>query len=123
MPNEVLYWSAVKWGKENGYRFFDMVYIDPRGGVALVEGQPLPDAVKNSATFFKLGFGGRVMVLPAGYEYLKDPVLRSGYRIVTPPLYRSSTAWRALNKLRRSWLPGQSSISTRSLTQSAANAE
>ena len=71
-PNEMLEWTTITWAKSQGYRFFDF------DGFALevAKGEELPDAHKNGASFFKLGFGGHPVLYPVAYEYLSNGFLR-----------------------------------------------
>jgi lipid II:glycine glycyltransferase (peptidoglycan interpeptide bridge formation enzyme) len=111
MPNEVLYWSAITWAKRHGYRRCDLVYIDPRAGAALIEGRPLPEALRESATFFKLGLGGEVCVLPSAFERIQNPVLRVVYRYGLPALLRLKGVRKAVVRLRWQWLPTRGAVS------------
>jgi lipid II:glycine glycyltransferase (peptidoglycan interpeptide bridge formation enzyme) len=105
MPNEVLYWSAIAWSKERGYRCWDFTWIDPRAGDAIVSGEALPDDLRRSVTFFKLGFGGTVTVLPAAYDYVDNPALRVAFRSLLPPFYRLRSVRKAQRRLRWRWMP------------------
>ncbi|MFL7839862.1 MAG: lipid II:glycine glycyltransferase FemX [Candidatus Promineifilaceae bacterium] len=83
-PNEALFWGAIKWAKEAGYRYFDMEGIDPQGARAVADGQPLPESLHNSPTRFKLGFGGEIVFYPQPHDYVFNPVMRWMYRQVSP---------------------------------------
>lgn len=99
MPNEALYWSAIQWSEESGYRFFDFTEVDPRAR-AREEGCRLPEDIRKSPSFFKLGFGGEVVVFPSAHAFVKNPVLRAAFRSLVPRLYRSNRMRLALNALR-----------------------
>lgn len=105
MPNETLYWSAIRWAKENGHSAWDFSSIDPRAAEAMVDGRPLPDELRKTTTFFKLGFGGDVVVLPSTYDVEFNPVLRVVFRSIVPPLYRSTRLRKDLYRLRWRSLP------------------
>jgi lipid II:glycine glycyltransferase (peptidoglycan interpeptide bridge formation enzyme) len=83
-PNEAIQWSTIRWAAERGYRWYDLEGIALRAARALLAGEPLPDSVRQSVTSFKLGFGGRVVVLPPAYEDLYNPALRWGYTRLYP---------------------------------------
>ena len=104
-PNEVLYWSTLIWAKAHGYRYCDFTWIDPRAARAVVSGEPFPDSLRQTPTFFKLGFGGQVTLFPGGYDYVYNPVLRRVYHAVGPKIYQSSMVRNVLNHLRWRWLP------------------
>lgn len=91
-PNEALFWGAIKWAKDAGYKYFDLEGIDPQGARAVVEGKPLPEALRNSPTRFKLGFGGEIVFYPQPHDYVYDPVLRLVYRAVSPRI----SSWPAI---------------------------
>jgi len=68
-PNALLYWEVIKWSKQNGYRFFDFVWIDLESANKLLRGETLRTDNTNGMSFFKIGFGGQVILLPE--QYLK----------------------------------------------------
>jgi lipid II:glycine glycyltransferase (peptidoglycan interpeptide bridge formation enzyme) len=105
MSNEVLYWSAIAWSRNHGYRWWDFTWIDHRGGEAVARGDPLPEDLQRSVTFFKLGFGGDVTLFPGGYDYVDDRVLRTVFHLVVPQLYRLRSVRKAQRRLRWRWLP------------------
>jgi lipid II:glycine glycyltransferase (peptidoglycan interpeptide bridge formation enzyme) len=87
-PNEVLHWEVMNRVKSAGYRYYDFDGIDPGVAIAIVNGKPLPQEGVSSVTRFKLGFGGRIMMLPKLYEYVKNPALRWGSVQLLPRLSR-----------------------------------
>jgi hypothetical protein len=105
MANEVLLWSAIAWSREHGYGCWDFTWIDPRAGAAIAKGDPLPDDLRSSVTFFKLGFGGTVTMLPGPYDYVENPVLRVAVRSLVPLAYRLESVRRAQHQLRWRWVP------------------
>jgi peptidoglycan pentaglycine glycine transferase (the first glycine) len=105
MPNEVLYWEAIRWAKKNGYSWWDFSSIDPRAAAAIADGRPLPDELRKTTTFFKLGFGGELVAFPSTYDLVFNPLLRRAYRSIVPPLYRSARLRRDLYRLRWRWAP------------------
>jgi peptidoglycan pentaglycine glycine transferase (the first glycine) len=104
MPNELLHWHAMQWAKDNGYNFWDFSAVNPPSAAAIVSGRSLPDEVRTSTTFFKLGFGGEVVFLPETYELVLNPWFGSAYRAVAP-LYRSEALRRQIYRLRWGGLP------------------
>jgi peptidoglycan pentaglycine glycine transferase (the first glycine) len=110
MSNEVLYWSAIAWSKSEGYRWWDFTWIDPTAGAALANGEPLPEDLRSSVTFFKVGFGGAVTLLPGAYDYVDNPALRVGFRSLLPPLYRLRSVRNAQRRLRWRWIPSPGGV-------------
>ena len=68
-PNALLYWEVIKWSKQNGYRYFDFVWIDLESANKLHRGEAIQPDNTNGMSFFKIGFGGQVILLPE--QYLK----------------------------------------------------
>ena len=65
-PNDFLYWEIIKWAKNNGYEWFDLL---------ITHVEDLPGRSK-----FKLKFGGEIYPI---YEYqLEDPI----YQIISKSL-------------------------------------
>jgi peptidoglycan pentaglycine glycine transferase (the first glycine) len=105
MSNEVLYWSAIAWSRKHGYRWWDFTWIDPRAGEAVARGDPLPEDLRRSVTFFKLGFGGDVTLFPGAYDHVDNRLLRAVFHLVVPQLYRLRSIRKAQRRLRWRWLP------------------
>ncbi len=59
-----------------------------------------PDSLKQTPTFFKLGFGGRVALFPEAYDYVYNPLLRWTYAAVFPRIAGWSWAEHVLRRLR-----------------------
>lgn len=74
-PNELLEWTAITWAKSQGYRYFDFDGLAPK----VASGEETPDANRDGATFFKVGFGGQPALYPPAFEYLPGRSLRWAY--------------------------------------------
>jgi lipid II:glycine glycyltransferase (peptidoglycan interpeptide bridge formation enzyme) len=85
-PNEVLFWEAIKWAKARGYRVFDFEGINVEGAKAVLEGRPLPEALQETPTRFKLSFGGEVVLYPGPYDRVHHWPLRWVYNAIKPRL-------------------------------------
>jgi peptidoglycan pentaglycine glycine transferase (the first glycine) len=83
-PNEVMHWAAIKWAKSQGYRFYDFEGIEPRIARSVLLRETIPNSLRQTPTFFKLGFGGQVTLLPVAYEYIYNSFLRWAYTSVLP---------------------------------------
>jgi lipid II:glycine glycyltransferase (peptidoglycan interpeptide bridge formation enzyme) len=93
-PNELMHWTAMRWAKQQGYRYYDFEGIElsqiaPGGGTAI-----------RSVSAFKAGFGGDVVLLPGAYEWIHNPVLRRGYYWLGNRLLDSVPARRVINTVR-----------------------
>jgi len=95
-PNEVLFWEAIRWARAQGYRVFDFEGIDVEGAKAVLEGRPLPEALQETPTRFKLSFGGEVVLYPGPYDYIRHRLLRWMYNAVKPRLAAWSPAHQRL---------------------------
>jgi peptidoglycan pentaglycine glycine transferase (the first glycine) len=112
MANEVLYWSAISWSKAEEYRAWDFTWIDSRAADAIASGQPLPEDLRKSVTFFKLGFGGTVTMFPGAYDYVASPALRVAFRALVPPVYRLKSVRKAQRRLRWRWVPHSARVAS-----------
>jgi peptidoglycan pentaglycine glycine transferase (the first glycine) len=56
-PNDLLFWQAMMWGKEHGYRFCDLGGISPVVADAINHNQEPPDCKERGIARYKLGFG------------------------------------------------------------------
>lgn len=83
-PNELLHWTAIRWAKDNGYRWYDFDGIDPTVAEAVLRGEPIPPSNTESVSRFKLGFGGTPVLLPAPLSFVPNPIFRLGYNHLFP---------------------------------------
>jgi hypothetical protein len=67
-------WSAMLWGKQNGYYRFDLGSVDERSMAVLEAGGPVDDI--QSSDQIKVNFGGRPFRYPQAVEFIAPPVLR-----------------------------------------------
>ena len=100
-PNDVLFWRTIEWAQSEGYRYCDLEGIDADAGRLLVQGESLPDSLRKTSTFFKLGFGGRVTLLPEPYDCIYNPVLRWAYRRIPSKFVGTAMVQGALAELAR----------------------
>jgi lipid II:glycine glycyltransferase (peptidoglycan interpeptide bridge formation enzyme) len=94
-PNEAMIWAVITWAKAQGYRYLDFDGIEVEAAGALLEGEALPESLKQTPTSFKLGFGGRPALFPRPHVFVYNPVLRWGYRTVVPGIEN----WSGLTKV------------------------
>ena len=74
-PNEALWWQMILWARQNGYRFFDFVEVNPEEARRMASGDTDGPSLE-TVTSFKLGFGAESRFLPGAYYYVFNPVLR-----------------------------------------------
>ena len=87
-PNELLHWAGMQWGRDHGYRYYDLEGISRAVGEAILAGRDSRELAITGTTQFKLGFGGEVTRLPGSYDYARQPLLRLGLRLIAPRLDR-----------------------------------
>jgi len=98
-PNEAIHFAGMRWAKEAGYRFYDFDGIDKQVGLALARGREMPDAGRRGVAHFKLGFGGRVALMPTALDISPNPALRPAVALIAPRVDRlTSLAHRALGR-------------------------
>jgi lipid II:glycine glycyltransferase (peptidoglycan interpeptide bridge formation enzyme) len=99
--NELLEWHAYKWAKAEGYRMADLVSVDRAVAESMLAGEGRPPQVRSADTF-KLAFGGDPVLLPQGYDYFYNPVLRFAYRSIPRKVLASVSIKRLLHRFRTS---------------------
>lgn len=99
-PNEALMWEAIVWAKAHGYRYYDFEGIDQTAARSILAQQDLPASLKQTVTWFKLGFGGEVKRYPGVYGYIPNALLRSIYTTIFAKLPNSPIVYAALHNLR-----------------------
>ena len=72
--NELLHWTAMRWARERGHRFYDLEGIPVAIAQALLRNAHPPEAARGT-TRFKLGFGGAVRVFPGAYDRARPRIL------------------------------------------------
>ena len=83
-PNEAVQWAAIRWAHAHGYRWYDLEGLKLKVARAVVAGQPLPDSAGQTVASFKLGFGGRVVVMPAAQVHVPNRAVRWAFAQVYP---------------------------------------
>ncbi len=94
-PNDLLEWSVIQWAKAQGYRYYDFEGIPVEAAQALLANQPLPQTLVQSATSYKLSFGGQPVLFPPALDRFSNPLLQWLYVRMT----QRATLWPWLNEL------------------------
>jgi hypothetical protein len=79
-PNTALDWATIQWAKARGYTWYDLEGIEPDVARGLLKGRPLPGALAETATAYKLRLGGDVVMCPGAHCFFPNPVLRAVYK-------------------------------------------
>lgn len=99
-PNELLIWESIKWAKSEGYRFADPGGITRHIAEAILSGQDTPVSASQTAQAFKMKFGGQLVLDPVAHDWVYNPVLRFGYRLVPQRWMNSDRARKIVGKMR-----------------------
>ncbi len=83
-PNDAVFWGAIQWAKDNGYKYFDFEGISRIGALALLNGEPLPESLKHTPDFLKVGFGGQIVLYSIAYDKFFNPLLGWAYHKAAP---------------------------------------
>ena len=100
-PNDAVFWAAIQWAKTHGYRCFDMEGINREGAELTLSGQSLPEALRHTPDFFKLGYGGSVTLFPQSYYFVPSRLWRWPYHKIFGLEGRSPAIQDALERYRR----------------------
>ncbi len=91
-PNQLLYWELIRWSKNNGFRYFDIVQVDSCVTDHLSLGLPVTNELKSrrlyGPTLYKIGFGGKVVKVSGPWFRFQNPIIRYTYRSIGSSLMR-----------------------------------
>jgi lipid II:glycine glycyltransferase (peptidoglycan interpeptide bridge formation enzyme) len=74
-----VYWTAMRWAKASGYRWFDFGGLLPASVPALLSGGPVDVDTLAGPDRYKVRFGGQAFCYPAPVELISSPTVRSVY--------------------------------------------
>lgn len=100
-PNDAVFWASIQWAKSHGYRCFDFEGINREGAEIIVGGQPLPEKLQHSPDFIKLGYGGKVALMPQSYYLVPSPLLRWPYHKIFGIKMPRPAIYEQLDRFRR----------------------
>jgi hypothetical protein len=80
-PNDSLYYHAIRWIHENGYRHCDFAAFDRRMARSIQAGEPLSDEHLHSRFLFLTRFGGRPSLLPGALIGFPNRLAHALYRL------------------------------------------
>jgi lipid II:glycine glycyltransferase (peptidoglycan interpeptide bridge formation enzyme) len=100
-PNDAVFWGAIQWAKSHGYHYFDMEGINREGAELMLSGESLPEELRHTPDFFKLGYGGSITLMPQSYYFVPSRLLRWPYHQVFGLEGRSPAIQDAVERYRR----------------------
>jgi hypothetical protein len=100
-PNDAVFWAAIQWAKTHGYHYFDMEGIDRKGAELILSGESLPEELRRTPDFFKLGYGGCVTLMPQSYYFVPNPLWRWPYHQIFGLDGRNPKIQEAVERYRR----------------------
>ncbi len=77
-----VYWTAMKWARDNGYQWFDFGGVLPTSVPALLSGRRADLDGLSGPDRYKARFGGRVFRHPQPVELIPSRIVRTGYDLV-----------------------------------------
>ncbi len=83
-PNMLIYWEIFKWAKSNGFKRADLGAIDSNLAEQLLKGESATEEMSKTYSYFKVGFGGKVVPLSNGFIFITNPIIRSAYNLLMP---------------------------------------
>jgi peptidoglycan pentaglycine glycine transferase (the first glycine) len=102
-PNHVMEWVTMRWAQDHGFRYYDLEGIDIEAARLVSAGESLPERLRRSHSFYKLGFGGDVTIFPQAFVSIPNPILRRVYWSAYPRLSANKFFKSSLNHFRTRW--------------------
>lgn len=99
-PNHVLEWTTIQWAKANGFHTYDLEGIEPAAARIIASGNSLPPEMTRRPFFWKLGFGGDVVLFPQPYVLIPNPGMRKLYSVLYPRAARWPITAKLVNRFR-----------------------
>ncbi len=99
-PNEGLIWAALNWAKNHGYKYYDLEGLTPEFARAIIRGDTSARDFGRTHDNFKLGFGGKVVVLPKNHEYVFGKLTGWAHRTLWLSFAETHWPYKLMRKLR-----------------------
>lgn len=93
--SETFLWKNILWAKDNGFKYYDPVQLDPVAAKAILSGKEVPESIKNlqlfGATYFKMRWGGKVVFYPGLFTYYNNIFVKYTIAIISRIMPNYST--------------------------------
>lgn len=100
-PNEGLFWGAILWSKQHGYKYLDLEGIDRIGAEKLLKNEQVSEAIKHTPDQLKYGFGGKIMLYPESYDVFSSRICKWIFSAVRPSVAKKTIAARMIDRFRK----------------------
>jgi lipid II:glycine glycyltransferase (peptidoglycan interpeptide bridge formation enzyme) len=98
--NEALHWAVIQWARSQGAHTYDFGGFDRRSAEHIRASEQLDDAFRQTLSFFKLGFGGRLTVLPRARFKFTHPFADAVLGRAAQRFFASAGSRRLVQRLR-----------------------
>lgn len=95
-PNHLMFWEAIRWASARKFRKIDLVWVDTLDAKRIARGELEREGFRDGTTYFKLGFGGRLLFPPPVQSRFFHPLCRVASRLGAVRLLSSSRVQRML---------------------------
>jgi len=89
-PNELAHWTAIRWARDRGYRYYDLEGIDLPTARMIARGEVVARGDMPGLTYFKLSFGGDVAVFAEAHDCSHHRALAVALRPLASALSHSN---------------------------------
>lgn len=89
-------WEAIRWGRANGFRWFDFGSLSVQAATALLAGERIDPKAVDGGDWFKISFGGEPYLNPPAVERARSRLVLRGYDAIR----RSNRGDRLVSRVR-----------------------
>lgn len=100
-PNNALFWAAILWAVEHGYKYFDFEGLNREGAKIVLDGKKLPHEARFEQDAIKFGYGGQVVSYPAVYTFIPNRLFKFAFKCLQPAIERDILPTRFFEILRK----------------------
>ena len=98
--NVALHWAAIQRARDAGAKVYDFSGFDRAAAELILSGERFPDQFKRTPHFFKLEFGGDLVVMPRARFRLINGFANKMLRPIAPTILASPMVTRAAKRFR-----------------------
>jgi lipid II:glycine glycyltransferase (peptidoglycan interpeptide bridge formation enzyme) len=79
-PNHLMWWEIMRWARAHGFQKLDFVWIDTEDARRAARGELTPGGFRDGTSYFKLGFGGALLLPPPVQSRFFNPICTFAFR-------------------------------------------